>query len=312
MSIPKRGSDAPENVGQLPLEAVPNVSEGSDRAALDALARAFSSDHCRLLDVHSDADYGRSVLTLVGAPQALADAIVAGAREAIRRLDIHRHRGVHPCIGVLDVVPVVYLRPDDRELARDEALAIANRLAGELELPVFLYGELASEPEREERAYFRDGGVSLLGERLERRELEPDFGPPRPHPTAGAVLVAARPPLVAFNLELATEDLEAARAIAARVREQGGGIPGVRAIGVRLERQGSIQLSTNVHDPFEVPLRRLIEAVRREAERDGVAVVAGELVGLAPRAALDGYPEDLPLRGFDAERHVLENRLRSG
>jgi glutamate formiminotransferase len=293
------------------LESVPNVSEGEDEAALGAIVRAFSRPGCELLDVHSDADYGRSVFTLLGEPQVLADVLLSGARQAVARLDIQNHRGVHPCIGILDVVPVVYLRPQDRDTARDEALAVGNRLAGELDLPVFLYGELASAPERRERAYFREGGISLLAERLGSREVEPDFGPPQPHPTAGGTLVTARPPLVAFNFELDTDDVAIAKAIAARVRERDGGLPGVRAIGVGLERQGVVELSTNVHDPFQVPLRTLAEVVRREADRDGVAVVAGRLVGLAPAAALDGFPEDLPLRDFDEKRHVLENRLRS-
>ena len=293
------------------LESVPNVSEGSDEEVLEAIARAFSVRGCRLLDVHSDHDYGRSVFTLLGEPQELADCIISGARETVARLDLHRYAGVHPCIGVLDVVPIVYLRMEDREAARGEALAIGNRLAGELELPVFLYGELATSPERSERAHFREGGVSLLAERMARREIEPDFGPPQVHSTAGGVLVAARPPLVAFNFELDTDDLQTAKKIAARVRERGGGLPGVRAIGVVLERQGVIELSTNVHDPFEVPLRRLAEVVRREAQQDGVSVVAGRLIGLAPAVALEGFPADLPLHDFDGDRHVLENRLRS-
>jgi glutamate formiminotransferase / 5-formyltetrahydrofolate cyclo-ligase len=293
------------------LEAVPNVSEGRDEGCLRAFEAAFARPGCRLLDVHSHADYGRSVFTLIGAPQALADSLVAAAREIVSRLDIRAYRGAHPCIGALDVVPIVYLKREDRELARDEALAVANRLAAELDVPVFLYGELATAPERRERAFFREGGVSTLAGRLERGELEPDFGPSRVHPTAGGVLAAARPPLVAFNIELDGSDLEAAKAIAARVREHGGGLPGVRAIGVKLEGQGALQLSANVHDPFEVPLARLVAAVRREAERDGVAVVAGELVGLAPAAALEGLPSDFPLRGFDERQHVLENRLQS-
>jgi glutamate formiminotransferase/glutamate formiminotransferase/formiminotetrahydrofolate cyclodeaminase len=293
------------------LEAVPNVSEGEDGDALHAIGRAFGGHGCRLLDVHSDADYGRSVFTIVGAAQALADALVAGAREVIAQVDVRKHHGVHPCIGALDVVPVVYLRAEDRGLARDEALGVANLLAGELELPVFLYGELATAPERRERAYFREGGIASLAERLADGELEPDFGPARLHPTAGAVLVAARPPLVAFNIEVACDEVEVARAIAARVREQGGGLPGVRAIGVALERRGVVQLSANVHDPFAVPLAKLVAAVKREAERDGAAVVGAELVGLAPAAALDGFPADVPLRGFDERRHVLEHRLGS-
>jgi glutamate formiminotransferase len=293
------------------LESVPNVSEGEDEAALQAISRAFSHRGCDLLDVHTDADYGRSVFTLIGEPQELADVLLAGAHEVVVRLDIRRHAGVHPCIGSLDVVPVVYLRAEDRETARDEALAVGNRLAGELDLPVFLYGELASAEERRERAYFREGGIGQLAERMESREVEPDFGPPQPHPTAGGTLVTARPPLVAFNFELGTDKVEVARAIAARVRERDGGLPGVRAIGVALERQGTVDLSTNVHDPFQVPLRKLAEAVRREAEVEGVPVVAGRLVGLAPAAALDGFPEDLPLHGFDPKLHLLENRLGS-
>jgi glutamate formiminotransferase / 5-formyltetrahydrofolate cyclo-ligase len=295
----------------LLLESVPNVSEGEDEGTIAAIARAFSGRGCELLDVHSDPDYGRSVFTLLGEPQQLGDCLLAGAREVVSRLDLRKHRGVHPCIGVLDVVPVVYLRSDDREMARDEALAVGNRLAGELDLPVFLYGELAPEPDRSERAYFREGGISQLAERMDSRELEPDFGPPRPHPMAGGTLVTARPPLVAFNFELETEDVQKAKAIAARVRERDGGLPGVRAIGVGLERQGVVEVSTNVHDPFQVPLRMLAEVVRREAELEGVAVVAGRLVGLAPAAALDGFPEDLPLRDFDEKRHVLENRVGS-
>jgi glutamate formiminotransferase len=303
-----RSPSAPKT-SEVLLEAVPNVSEGEDASAIEAIGRSFGRG-CRLLDTHSDPDYGRSVFTLTGAPQELGDALAAGARETIARIDVRSHRGVHPCVGALDVVPIVYLRAEDRAIAHDEALAVANRIAGEFELPIFLYGELASAPERVERAYFREGGISELAERLERRDLEPDFGPARLHPTGGATLVAARPPLVAFNLELDTDDLDGARAIAARVREQGGGLAGVRAIGVRLERQRKVQLSLNVHDPFAVPLGAVVEKVRREAARDKIAITAAELVGLAPAAALNGFPTDVPLRGFDERRHVLEHRLR--
>jgi glutamate formiminotransferase len=294
---------------EIVLEAVPNVSEGEDAETVAAIGRAFSRPDCRLLDTHSDPDYGRTVFTLVGSPQALADSIVGGGRETVSRINVRAHRGVHPCVGALDVVPIVYLREEDRALARDEALAVANLLAGELELPVFLYGELATDPERAERAFFRDGGVRELGERLEQREVEPDFGPAVLHPTAGATLVTARPPLVAFNLELDTEDLGVARAIAGRVREQSGGLPGVRAIGVRLERQRAVHLSMNVHDPFGVPLAEVVERVREEAALEGVEIAGAELVGLAPAAALEGFPADLPLRGFEQQRHVLEHRL---
>jgi len=295
--------------GDIVLEAVPNVSEGRDTACIDAFGRALAAHGCTLLDVHSDADHNRSVFTLVGGPQALADSLVGGARKVIEHVDMRVHEGAHPCVGALDVVPIVYLRGEDRELAHDEGLAVGNRLAGELDLPVFMYGELASSDERRERAYFREGGVSTAAARMEAGELVPDFGPPRLHPTAGAALVTARPPLVAFNVELDTPDLEIAKSIAARVREAGGGLPGVRAIGVLLSSRGVAQVSTNVHDPLSVPLCRVVDAVRDEAEGMGAHVTGAEVVGLTPAAALDGFPPDVPLNAFDHGRHVLEERV---
>src|SRR5687767_2664986 len=219
------------------------------------------------------------------------------------------HEGAHPCVGALDVVPIVYLSNDDRELAHDEALAVANRLAGELELPVFMYGELASAEERRERAFFREGGVNAAAARLADGDLRPDFGPARLHPTAGAALVTARPPLVAFNIELDTPDVDVAKAIAAKVREAGGGLAGVRAIGVLLASRGVAQVSTNVHDPLRVPLCTVLEAVRREAHEYGAHITGAELVGLAPEAALDGFPEDIPINGFRPDHHLLERRV---
>ena len=291
------------------LEAVPNVSEGRDADCISAFGRALGAHGCTVLDVHSDADHNRSVFTVLGGPQEIADSLITAARKVIEHVDMRVHEGAHPCIGALDVVPIVYLRPDERELAHDEALAVANRLAGELDLPVFVYGELATSEERRERSYFRDGGVAALAARLSDGDLAPDFGPARLHPTAGAALVGARPPLVAFNVELHTADVEVARAVAAAVRERDGGLPGVRAIGVELGTRGVVQVSTNVHDPFAVPLAAVVEAVRAAAGPRGASVAAAELVGLAPAAALDGFPADVELRGFDERRHVLDNRM---
>jgi glutamate formiminotransferase / 5-formyltetrahydrofolate cyclo-ligase len=291
------------------LEAVPNVSEGRDESCIAAFGRALGAHGSSLLDVHTDPDHNRSVFTLVGGPQELADSLLAAARIVIDHVDMRGHEGAHPCIGALDVVPIAYLREEDRELAEDEALAIANRLAGELDLPVFVYGDLASSDHRRERSFFRDGGLNALSARMASGDLAPDFGPARVHPTAGAALVGARPPLVAFNVELDTEDEGVAKNIAAQVREHDGGLPGVRAIGVKLASRGVAQVSTNVHDPFKVPLADVVEAVQREAAPFGRSVVAAELVGLAPAAALDGFPEDVELRGFDERRHILENRL---
>jgi glutamate formiminotransferase len=291
------------------LEAVPNVSEGRDEACIAAFGRALGVNGCTLLDVHSDADHNRSVFTLVGEPQDVSDALIAGARKVIDHVDMRVHQGVHPCIGALDVVPIAYLSRRDREDAHDVALSVANRLAGELDLPVFLYGELSSSEERRERAFFRGGGVAALAARVTEGEVQPDFGPARLHPTAGAALVTARPPLVAFNVELDTGDVEIAKAIAAQVRERPNGLPGVRAIGVALASRGVAQVSTNVHDPLRVPLAEVVAAVRAAAEPRGVSVTRSELVGLAPAAAVEGFPEDVELHGFDAGRHVLENRV---
>jgi glutamate formiminotransferase len=295
---------------EIVLEAVPNVSEGRDAACVEAFGRALAAHGCSLLDVHSDLDHNRSVYTLVGGPQGVADSLVGGARVVVEHIDMRVHEGAHPCVGALDVVPIVYLRSSDRELAEAEALAVANRLGGELDLPVFLYGALAAAEERRERAYFREGGVEAAGARMREGELEPDFGPARLHPTAGATLVTARPPLVAFNVELDSTDLDLAKDVAAQVREAGGGLPGVRAIGVLLTTRAVAQVSTNVHDPLRVPLRDIVAAVSEEAGRRGAHVTGAEIVGLAPEAALDDFPADVPLNGFDPARHVLERRLR--
>jgi glutamate formiminotransferase / 5-formyltetrahydrofolate cyclo-ligase len=289
-----------------PLLAVPNVSEGADRARLDRLQSAFTRG-ARLLDRHSDVDHDRSVFTLAGEPGPLTEALASGAAEAIEAIDMRGYSGVHPAIGALDVCPVVWFDRGDRDAARTEAVAVAEQIGG-LGVPVFLYGELAREPGRSERAYFRNGGLAELWLRMESGELRPDFGPAMPHATAGATLVSARPPLAAFNVELDSGDVEVARSVAAGLRESGGGLPGVRAIGLLLS-SGRAQVSTNVHDPFAVPLAAVVERARELAAPLGARPLEAELVGLAPAAALAGYPEDVPIRGFDPARHLIERRL---
>jgi glutamate formiminotransferase / 5-formyltetrahydrofolate cyclo-ligase len=201
------------------LLAVPNVSEGRDRATIDEVARAFSCAGARLLDVHSDPDHHRSVFTLAGEPGRLAHAVLAGTRTAVASVDLSAHDGIHPRVGAVDVAPIVYLDRADRGSACAEALVLADLLGAELALPVFLYGELA---QGRTRAELRRGGPAALANRVASGELRPDFGPPTVDPEQGAVLVAARPPLVAFNVELAPPaTLEVARAIAARIRESG-------------------------------------------------------------------------------------------
>jgi glutamate formiminotransferase/glutamate formiminotransferase/formiminotetrahydrofolate cyclodeaminase len=287
---------------QATLLGIPNVSEGGDRATLERIGAAFASTGARLLtaEPHADPDHDRAVFTLAAPPGALAPALLAGAREALARIDLRRHAGRHPHVGALDVAPVVFLDDARRGPACAEALVTADLLAHELELPVFLYGLLGGG---RTRAELRRGGPAALAERMRSGELVPDFGPHAPHPTAGATLVAARPPLVAFNLELAPPASVAdARRIAALVREGGEeGLPGVRAIGLDLPHRGAVaQVSCNVEDHRRVPLAELVAAVARHA-----AISEAELVGLAPAAAFDGFPADLPCRN----RATVEDAL---
>jgi glutamate formiminotransferase / 5-formyltetrahydrofolate cyclo-ligase len=289
-----------------PLLAVPNLSEGRDRDCLATLETAFARG-VSLLDRHTDADHDRTVFTLAGRPGPLIEALVGGAEEALETIDMAGYRGAHPAIGALDVCPLVWLDPGDRDAARTEAVATAAQIGG-LGIPVFLYGELARGPGRAERAYFRNGGLPELWLRMQAGELRPDFGPALPHRRAGATLVTARPPLAAFNVELDSGDIEVARSVAAGLRESGGGLGGVRAIGLVLA-SGRAQVSTNVHDPLAVPLGAVVERVRELAAPLGARPLEAELVGLAPAAALAGYPADVPIRGFDPERHLIERRL---
>jgi glutamate formiminotransferase/glutamate formiminotransferase/formiminotetrahydrofolate cyclodeaminase len=325
------------------LLAVPNVSEGRDASTIEALREAFGSaaersprskelggargdpasgvrsSGVRILDLHSDGDHHRSVFTLAGRPRQLSDALLRGASVAIARIDVMARAGggaaqagAHPHVGAIDVIPLVYLNTRARGAACAEALVVADRIGGELEVPVFLYGELAGGRPGSTRAELRRGGVAGLAERLAAGAestggRRPDFGPQRMHPSAGATLVAAREPLVAFNVQLqAPASVADARGIAALIREGGAdGLPGVRAIGVALDG-GVAQVSMNVECPLEVPLADVVAALGRHA-----SLASAELVGLAPRAALEGFPEDLPLPGFDPARHVIENALGS-
>ncbi len=280
------------------LLAVPNVSEGRDPAAIKAIAHAFDA---MLLDVHADPDHHRSVFTLAGRAGELARATSGGAREAQRRININAHHGAHPRVGAIDVAPIVYLDEPQRGAACAEALVLADILGSELELPVFLYGSLA---QGRTRADVRRGGPDGLARRIAAGELRPDFGPKGLHPTAGAVLVGARPPLVAFNVELAPPaTLEDASAIARAIREGGSeGLRSVRAIGLWLEHRGCAQVSMNIEDHRATPLARVIEAITRHATPS-----EAELVGLAPESAFEGFPEDLIVRN----RATIEDALAS-
>jgi glutamate formiminotransferase/glutamate formiminotransferase/formiminotetrahydrofolate cyclodeaminase len=285
------------------LLAVPNVSEGRNQGTVAAIGAAFEAGGARLLDLHVDPDHNRSVYTLAAPPRTLAAALTEGAREAARRIDMSRHTGAHPCVGALDVVPVVHLDEARRGAACAEVLVAADEIARAIQTPVLLYGDLGGG---RTRAEVRQGGAARLAQRLDDGELHPDFGPPHAHPSAGAVLACARPPLVAFNLLLEPGvSLDEARAIAAKVREGGvNGLEGVRAIGLWMEQERAAQVSFNVERPDRTPLKDLVAAVRAHAP-----VASAELVGLAPQAAFDGFPDDVALPGFDPGRHLLEHAL---
>jgi glutamate formiminotransferase len=293
-------------VSDKPLLGAPNFSEGRNERVIDALGATIGA-HARVLNCHYDPQHNRSVFTVAAEPAKLVEALVAGAEHALDLIDLRGHQGLHPHIGALDVCPTVWVTDDRDDDARTAARAVAEGIAA-LGIPVFLYGELASAPERRERAYFRQGGPAELARRMEAGELKSDLGPSEPHPRAGATLVTAREPLVAFNVELDTPNPEIARAVAAELREDGGGLPGVRALG--LPREGErAQVSVNIHDPQSVPLAKVVAEISRLAAEHGARAIEAELVGLAPEAALAGYPEEPPIRGFDPKRDVIENVL---
>jgi glutamate formiminotransferase len=286
----------------LPLESVPNFSEGRDRATIDAIGAALS-EHARLLDVHTDVDHNRSVFTLVGAEQELADALLAGIAVAVERIDLRGHAGAHPRVGAADVVPIVPLEPGDLDRARELARVVGARIGFELDLPVFVY----APPERGP-AFYRRGGPTLLQERIDAGEVTVDFGPAKLHDSAGGVILGARAPLIAFNVNL-RGTLETAREVAAVVRERGGGFPGVRALGLDLPSAGLVQVSMNVEDWQAAPLAEVVARITAEAEARGATVAGSELVGLLPAGALAAAARaPLRLDALDASR-VLEARL---
>ena len=283
------------------LLTIPNVSEGRDGQAIAAIGEAFCASGARLLDAHSDPDHHRTVYTLAGDTEQLVHALVAGAGACRQHIDLRAQRGSHPHVGALDVAPIVFLDAARRGAACAAALVAGEELARS-GLPVFLYGDLAGGRTRHQ---IRRGGLSALTERVAAGELAPDFGPASLDPRAGAVLVAARAPLVAFNVELAPPATVAdARMIAALIREGGSeGLPGVRAIGLDLPaREGIAQVSMNVEHHLEVPLAHVVAAVARHAD-----VASCELVGLAPEAAFDGFPDDVAVRN----RRTIEDALSS-
>jgi glutamate formiminotransferase / 5-formyltetrahydrofolate cyclo-ligase len=289
----------------LPLESVPNFSEGRDAKVIGDIGNALA-ERAQLLDVHTDVDHNRTVFTLVGGEGDLLDALVAGIAVARDRIDLREHEGVHPRIGAADVVPIVPIRPEDMGRACAAALELARRLGTEVGLPVFLYGEVGGG---RGPAFFRRGGTAELQRRIDAGEVAADFGPSQLDHAAGGAIVGARRPLIAFNVNLAGANVDAARAIAEVVRERGGGFPGVRALGLDLPSAGQAQVSMNVEDWEAAALHDIVAAIEREAAARGVEVAGAELVGLMPAgAAAAAAGSILRIDGFDASR-LLELRL---
>ena len=290
------------------LECVPNISEGRRLDVIDACVEAASTAGVRVLDVSSDPDHNRTVLTLLGESGDLVASVAALAAAAIDRIDVSEHAGAHPFLGAQDVVPFVPLEKDAMPAAIDAALRAADALAA-LGLPVFLYGEAASAPARAALADHRRGGLTRLSERMASGEWPPDYGPSRLHPAGGAVCVGARAPLVAFNLLLDTDQVALAKRIAASLRESGGGLPGVRALGFLLESRGQAQVSVNLTDCDRTSLLDVVQLADELAAPAGVQVVETELIGLAPRRVVPtGGAEALRLPGL-SDRQILETHL---
>ncbi len=293
------------------IECVPNFSEGRDLTKVDALVSAMSGiAGAWVLDRSSDADHNRSVITLAGEPEAVAEAAIRSAGKAAELIDMTRQTGVHPRIGATDVIPFVPLEG----VSMDECVALARRVGQELwdryRIPIYFYEAAATRPDRVNLENVRKGQFEGLSEESPRNPgRSPDIGGPRLHPTAGATAVGARKLLLAYNIYLNTSDVSAAREIARTIRSSSGGLPNVKAIGVEMKSRGLAQVSINLTD-FEVtPLHRVFEMVKLEAKRRGCAVVGSEIIGLVPRKAVDLSAEyDLQLENFSPER-VLENRL---
>ena len=292
------------------IECVPNVSEGRRAPIIEAMAAAIrQAAGARLLDVSSDPSHHRSVFTLAGDGAAVERAILALFERAVADIDLRAHRGEHPRVGAVDVVPVIPLEgatmAECVRLARKVGAAVAARFS----VPIYLYEEAAADPARRRLDAIRRGGLDGLAARMTRPGWAPDFGPSTPHPTAGVSVLGARGPLIAYNINLATNRLDVATRIAAVVRERGGGLPCVKALGLTLHERGIVQVSMNLTDYERTPLPRVFEAVRREAAQHGVSILESEIVGLVPAAALAGIaPADLLLRNV-RNSQILETRL---
>ena len=292
------------------IECVPNFSEGRDKLIVEKIADAFrTKDDVKLLDYSSDKDHNRSVITVVGEPEALKDAVIEAIGVAIELINLNKHSGQHPRMGAVDVVPFIPIK----NVTMDEAITLSKevgKIVGEkYNLPVFLYEKSATQLHRENLANVRKGEFEGLKDKMLSSDWKPDFGPLHPHPTAGAVAVGARMPLVAYNVNIGTSNIEIATAIAKKVRHIGGGLKFCKAMGVELKERGITQVSMNLTDFTKTSIYRAHEMVRMEAKRYGVPVVGGEVIGSVPMEALvDSAAYYLGLENFSINQ-VLEAKL---
>ncbi|HWB87050.1 MAG TPA: glutamate formimidoyltransferase [Bryobacteraceae bacterium] len=292
------------------VECVPNFSEGRDPAIVQAIAKAIASTNVAILDQTMDRDHNRSVVTFAGAPENVAEAAFRGIREAVRRIDLRFHSGVHPRIGAADVVPFVPVQGVTLQDCVGIAWRTGQRVWDELQVPVYFYEAAARRPWCVDLAEVRQGQFEgLLEEAVRNPDRRPDIGGPNLHQTAGAVAIGARKFLIAFNINLATADVSIARSVARAVRQSSGGLPCVKALGLPLASRNLAQVSLNLTDFEQTPIAAAFEAVRAEAEQRGVAVVSTELIGLLPRKALDEHATWFRLLEKFEPGRVLETRI---
>jgi glutamate formiminotransferase len=292
------------------LECVPNFSEGRDLKKIEEIVEPFrGKDGVKLLDYQNDEDHNRSVVTAVGEPEALKAAVIESMGIAIKHIDMRSHQGQHPRMGAIDVVPFIPVKNVSVEEAVKISQATAKEAAAKYELPIFLYEQSASRPERQNLATIRKGQFEAMAEKLAQPEWKPDFGPAQIHPTAGVTAMGARMPLVAYNVNLDTNQLEIADLIAKKVRHISGGLRYCKGIGIELKDRGVVQVSMNMTDYTKTALYRVFELIRIEARRYGVNVVGSEVIGLVPMEALiDTAAYYLGLENFSMEQ-VLEYRI---
>lgn len=292
------------------LETVPNFSEGRDKVTIEAIADCFRGrEGVKLLDYSADKDHNRSVFTVIGEPEALRDAVIRAAGVALERIDLRVHHGQHPRMGAVDVIPFIPIKGCGLEEADQTAREVGKALGEQLGQPVFLYERSATRPNRENLSDIRRGEFEGMAEKMKGEGWTPDYGPNTIHPSGGVTAVGARMPLVAFNINLHTDKLEIAQAIAKKVRHSNGGLRYVKAMGVMLEDRHQAQVSMNLTDYTQSSLYRVFELVKMEARRYGVNVAGSELIGLTPlRALVDCAEYYLQMEGFSIEQ-VLETRL---